>query len=264
MKWNDEVVRMSKTIALAGKGGTGKTTIAALLIHSLTPRIRGPLLAVDADPASNLHMALGMPMPTTLGEIREQMASTVNANQLGVSISRQEYLDREVRMALEEGRKVDLIAMGRPEGQGCYCAFNHLLRQIMDNLSRSYEYIIIDNEAGMEHLSRRTTRDVDLLLLVTDPTMRGVHTVSEMIELSREVEINVERMMLVVNRVQDGLPKLLQEAIEGLGIEVAAVIPADDEVNQLDAMGQPLVQLNGSSPALQAMETLTTYIESTL
>jgi CO dehydrogenase maturation factor len=264
MKWSDEVVRMSKTIALAGKGGTGKTTIAALLIHSLIPRVRGPLLAVDADPASNLHMALGMPMPTTLGEIREQMANTANTNQLGVSISRQEYLDREVRMALEESRKVDLIAMGRPEGQGCYCAFNHLLRQIMDNLSRSYEYVVIDNEAGMEHLSRRTTRDVDLLLLVTDPTMRGVHTVSEMIELSHEVEINVKRMMLVVNRVQDGLPQPLQEAIEGLDIEVAAVIPADDGVNQLDAMGQPLVQLNGSSPALQAMETLTTYIESTL
>jgi CO dehydrogenase maturation factor len=255
---------MSKTIAVAGKGGTGKTTVATLLIHSLTPRIKGPLLAIDADPSSNLHMALGMPMPTTVGDIREQMSNTTNANQLGVSISRQDYLDREVRLALEEGKKVDLIAMGRPEGPGCYCAFNHLLRQIMDNLSRSYEYIVIDNEAGMEHISRRTTRDVDLLLLVTDPTMRGVHAVAEMIELSHEVDINIKRMMLVVNRVQDGLPQLLQEAIEALDLEVAAMIPADEGVNQLDALGQPLVQLNGTSPALQAMETLTTHIESTL
>lgn len=140
---------MTKTIALAGKGGTGKTTIAALLIRSLLKRSSGPVLAIDADPATNLHLALGLPMPATAGEIREEMMDSAQAGELGVAISRHEYLTREIRMALEEGDQVDLLAMGRPEGQGCYCAVNHLLRQIVDDLGRSYEYVVIDNEAGM-------------------------------------------------------------------------------------------------------------------
>jgi CO dehydrogenase maturation factor len=118
---------MTKTIAFAGKGGTGKTTISALLIKSLMERFSGPILAIDADPAANLHLALGMEKPYTIGEIREDMSRVAQAGQLGVSISRHEYLTREIMMALEEGEKIDLLSMGRPEGQGCYCAINHLL-----------------------------------------------------------------------------------------------------------------------------------------
>jgi CO dehydrogenase maturation factor len=255
---------MTKTIALAGKGGTGKTTIAALLIRSLLPHSRGPLLAIDADPASNLHLALGLPLPTTVGEIREGMSETAQARQLGVAISRHEYLDYEVRMALEEGDKVDLLAMGRPEGQGCYCAVNHLLRVIIDELGKTYEYVVIDNEAGMEHISRRTTRDVDLLLLVTDPTIRGVRTAGEMARLARDLEVNVKQTLLIVNRVQNDLAPPLREAIDDLDLEIAAMIPADDKVNQLDAYGEPLIQLNGDSPAYRAVEKLTTHILSLL
>jgi len=255
---------MTKTIALAGKGGTGKTTIAALLIRSLLPHSRGPLLAIDADPASNLHLALGLPLPTTVGEIREGMSETAQARQLGVAISRHEYLDYEVRMALEEGDKVDLLAMGRPEGQGCYCAVNHLLRVIIDELGKTYEYVVIDNEAGMEHISRRTTRDVDLLLLVTDPTIRGVRTAGEMATLARDLEVNVKQTLLIVNRVQNDLAPPLREAIDDLDLEIAAMIPADDKVNQLDAYGEPLVHLNGDSPAYRAVEKLTTRILSLL
>jgi CO dehydrogenase maturation factor len=255
---------MTKTIALAGKGGTGKTTIAALLIRSLLPHTRGPLLAIDADPASNLHLALGLPLPMTVGEIREQMSETAQANQLGVSISRHEYLDYEVRMALEEGEKIDLLAMGRPEGQGCYCAVNHMLRLIIDELGKTYDYVVIDNEAGMEHISRRTTRDVDMLLLVTDPTIRGVRAAGEMATLARELEVNVKQTLLIVNRVQGELALPLQEAIDDLDLEIAAMIPADDEVNQLDAYGEPLVQLNGDSPAYRAVENLTTRILNSL
>jgi CO dehydrogenase maturation factor len=255
---------MTKTIALAGKGGTGKTTIAALLIRSLLPHSRGPLLAIDADPASNLHLALGLPLPTTVGEIREGMSETAQARQLGVAISRHEYLDYEVRMALEEGDKVDLLAMGRPEGQGCYCAVNHLLRVIIDELGKTYEYVVIDNEAGMEHISRRTTRDVDLLLLVTDPTIRGVRTAGEMATLARDLEVNVKQTLLIVNRVQNDLAPPLREAIDDLDLEIAAMIPADDKVNQLDAYGEPLIQLNGDSPAYRAVEKLTTHILSLL
>jgi CO dehydrogenase maturation factor len=247
---------MTKTIALAGKGGTGKTTLAALLIHNLSQRVRGPLLAIDADPATNLHMALGVSEPDTVGEIRETMSETAQAGQLGVSISRHDYLNREVRMAIEEGERVDLLAMGRPEGQGCYCAVNHLLRQIVDDIGRTYETIVIDNEAGMEHISRRTTRDVDLLLLVTDPTLRGVRTAGEMARLAETLEVNVKRMALIVNRVKGDLPQPLQDAIEGLNLEIAAIIPADENINRLDALGMPLLQLNGNSPAAEAVNQL--------
>jgi CO dehydrogenase maturation factor len=247
---------MTKTIALAGKGGTGKTTISALLIHGLSRRLPSPLLAIDADPAINLHMALGVPKPDTVGEIREMMSETAQARQLGVSISRHEYLNREVRMAIEEGDQVDLLAMGRPEGQGCYCAVNHLLRQIVDDIGRTYETIVIDNEAGMEHISRRTTRDVDLLLLVTDPTLRGVRTAGEMAKLAETLEVNVERTQLIVNRVMGDIPQPLQEAIDELDLEIAALIPADENINKLDALGKPLVQLNGDSPAAKAVDQL--------
>ncbi len=247
---------MTYVIALAGKGGTGKTTAAALLISALKRRADGPLLAIDADPSANLHLALGLGMPTTVGDIREDMTETATAQQLGVSISRHDYLSHEIFMALEEGEKVDLLAMGRPEGQGCYCAVNHLLRDILDGIETSYDYVVIDNEAGMEHISRRTTRGVDLLLITSDPTIRGLQAAAAIKELASEVDVDVRRMGLILNRVRGPLAEPLEEAIESLGLEIMAEIPADDAVNELDAFGKPLIGLDGDSPALQAVETL--------
>lgn len=247
---------MTKVIALAGKGGTGKTTVAALLIRALEHLAHGPMLAIDADPATNLHMALGVPMPQTVGDIREDMASGLQRGTLDRSMSRVDFLDREVRMAMEEGTKVDLIAMGRPEGSGCYCAFNNMLRGILDRIARNYEFVVIDNEAGMEHISRRTTRDVDVLLLVTDPTVRGVRTAGEMARMAGEVEVNVDRVLLVVNRVQGELPPRIKEEIDALGLQIAAVIPADESINRLDAEGEPLVDLRADSPVHPAIETV--------
>ncbi len=244
------------TWALAGKGGTGKTTLAALIIRGLVERGLGPVLAIDADPAANLHLALGMEMPLTVGEIREQMSQAAQAGQLGVGISRLDYLDHQVRMALEEGDHVDLLAMGRPEGQGCYCAANHLLREIIDNISRSYPFVVMDNEAGMEHISRRTTRDVDLLLLVSDPTVRGLRTAAQMVELAREVDVNVRDLRLVLNRVPGELPAPLQDELDTLGIPLVAQIPADPAINQLDALGEPLVGLLDDSPAWRAVQEM--------
>ena len=255
---------MTKTIALAGKGGTGKTTVASLLIHSLLQRIKGPLLAIDADPATNLHLALGLTMPSTVGEIREDMAETAQAGELGVSISRHDYLTHEIRMAVEEGEAVDLLAMGRPEGQGCYCAANHLLRTIIDDLGKNYPYIIVDNEAGMEHISRRTTRDVDLLLIVSDPTVRGLAAAKSIHEMAQDIEVNVHNTWLILNRVQGDIPEPLQTAINELGIERCEIVPADPRVNELDALGQPLIQLNGDSPAFRAIEALTEEIQKTI
>lgn len=247
---------MTTTIAFAGKGGTGKTTVAALLIRALLQRGSAPLLAIDADPAANLHLALGLPMPLTVGEIREQMSEAAQNGELGVSISRYDYLTREIQMALEEGTQIDLLAMGRPEGQGCYCAVNHLLRQIIDDLSKTYTTVVVDNEAGMEHISRRTTRDVDLLLLVTDPTVRGVRTAGSMAQLARDLEINVRHLLLVINRVEGELAEPLQAAIQELGLEVGEAIPADKRVNELDALGSPLLDLDDASPAAQAVDRL--------
>lgn len=248
---------MTKTIAFAGKGGTGKTTIAALLTNNLIQRTRGPLLAIDADPATNLHLALGLPMPATVGDIREDMADSGADSQLGVGISRLDYLRREIQMVLEEGEKIDLLAMGRPEGQGCYCAANHLLRSIIDDLAGNYQLLVIDNEAGMEHISRRTTRDVDVLFIITDPTLRGMKAAESILEMSRDLEINIHQRMLILNRVVGDLPAPLQEAVDKLDVEVGAVIPADPKINELDALGKPLINLNGESPAQREIEKLT-------
>jgi CO dehydrogenase maturation factor len=247
---------MTFTIALAGKGGTGKTTVSALMIKSIMEKTPKPILAIDADPASNLHLALGLSMPPTVGEIREETSRVAQKGELGVSISRHDYLTREIRMAMEEGDHVDLLTMGRPEGQGCYCAINHLLRVIIDDVGSHYPFVVIDNEAGMEHISRRTTQDVNLLLLVTDPTVRGVKTAGEMVKLAEEIEINVEEIKLIINRVTGDLPEPLMKTVEEIGVEVATFVPADENVNRMDALGEPLVNLDGDSPAWKAIDEM--------
>lgn len=258
---------MPLTIAMAGKGGTGKTTVAALLTKYLIEQNLGSILAIDADPSANLNLALGMPLNETIGDIREGMLDQVGpGGSIGANsgMSKADYLEYEIEYALVEGQHVDLLAMGRPEGQGCYCPVNHLLREIIDRLGRSYDVVIIDNEAGMEHLSRRTTRDVDVLLIVTDPSMRGVVAAGNIAELSRDLEINVAQSYLVVNRVQpleavgmkNGLPPALNEKIEELDIPLAGTIPNAPEIMNLDAEGRPLVDLSENSAVYQAIRAI--------
>ena len=241
---------MTKTIALAGKGGTGKTTLAALLIRYLTEDNGHTVLAIDADPATNLYLALGLPLTKSVGDIREDLLDEAQSGAITTGVARQDYLNYQLRLSIEEGEEVDLLSMGRPEGPGCYCPVNHMLRQIVDGLGEKYDYIVIDNEAGMEHLSRRTTKDVDLLFVVTDPTIRGIKAAEGILELASSLNINIKRIALVVNRVVgDEMPKPLLDAIEGMGIELAGTIPADPNVNELDAWGRPLVELSSDSPA---------------
>jgi CO dehydrogenase maturation factor len=244
------------TIALAGKGGTGKTTVAALLVRHFACKRLGTVLAIDADPSSNLNLVLGLPLTITVGDIREAMLAGVQNGSVGTGITRHDFLKAEIRLAVEEGDTVDLLAMGRPEGQGCYCPVNHMLRQIIDGLGQSYDFVVIDNEAGMEHLSRRTTRDVDFLLIVTDPTVRGVKAAEGVVKLASDLQINVGRAMLVVNRVDGELPPALRQTLDGLNAELAGVIPADPRVGEFDAVGRPLVELGADSPAAQAIEAL--------
>jgi CO dehydrogenase maturation factor len=247
---------MTTTIALAGKGGTGKTTLAALLVRHFARKHLGTVLAIDADPSSNLNLVLGLPLTITVGDIRENMLAGVQNGSVGTGITRHDFLKTEIRLAVEEGNTVDLLAMGRPEGQGCYCPVNHMLRQIIDGLGQSYDFVVIDNEAGMEHLSRRTTRDVDFLLIVTDPTVRGVKAAEGIVKLASDLQINVGRAMLVVNRVDGELPPALRQTLDGLNAELAGVIPADPRVGEFDAVGRPLVELGADSPAAQAIEAL--------
>ena len=247
---------MTTTIALAGKGGTGKTTVAALLVDILVKRGEYPILAIDADPSSNLNLALGVPLTRTVGDLREDLLADGQRTQMALGVSQREMLDVQVRQAVEEADDFDLIAMGRPEGPGCYCAFNHLLRDVVDGLGHRYGYVVVDNEAGMEHLSRRTTRDVDVLVIVTDPTVRGVTAAAGIVKLAQELDVDVRQSVLVVNRVLGELPPVIRQAAEGLGSPLAAAIPADPRVGELDAQGLPLVNLEAESPAARALDDL--------
>jgi CO dehydrogenase maturation factor len=249
---------LTTTIALAGKGGTGKTTISALLIRYLMEEREGSTLAIDADPATNLHMVLGMEMGQTVGGIREDMLGQVQssgalAGSMPGGMSKQEYLDYNVQMAIEEGDQVDLLVMGRPEGPGCYCAANQMLRVIVDRIGKQYDYVVIDNEAGMEHLSRRTTRDVDVLLLVTDPTYRGIATAKHMADMVPGLKIGVGRVYLIVNRLRDEMPMPLAQAIEETGLELLNTIPDDVEMAEFEFSGRPLVELPVETAVYQAV-----------
>jgi CO dehydrogenase maturation factor len=230
---------MTMTIAVAGKGGTGKTTLSGLLVrHLIQHRPGKKVLAIDADPSSNLHLVLGLPLTQTIGDIREEARGGVAPGQ-----SRTDWLSYAVRMAVEEGDDCDLLAMGRPEGQGCYCAANHMLRSIMDGINAGYDFVVMDNEAGMEHLSRRTTRDVDHLLLVSDGSLRGMVAAESMVGLSKELEINVRNTYLVVNRVIGELTPALRAKAETMGVPLLAVLPYDPLLVEFDGQGRPLVEL---------------------
>ncbi len=242
---------MSKTIAVAGKGGTGKTTISALLAHWLTQH--GTVLAVDADPAANLHMALGMALECTVGDIREGMLQEVKRGTFTAGMSKQDYLEWKINEAIVEGQRIDLVVMGRPEGPGCYCAANNMLRGCLDRLQTNYDYVVMDNEAGMEHLSRQTTRDVDLLLLVSDPSVRGISTAARMQELIHELRTTVGRVVLIVNRADGALPPAVQAAIAAAHLELLGTLPDHQAVRDHDAEGRPIVQLPAGDPLRQRL-----------
>jgi CO dehydrogenase maturation factor len=171
-------------------------------------------------------------------------------------MNKRDYLDFEVRSSLSEGEKFDLIAMGRGEGPGCYCAVNHLLRGVIDDMSRHYRYVVIDNEAGMEHLSRRTTRDVDHLLVVSDPTIRGIVAAERIAALQQELEIDVRNAYLILNRLPGEMPAPLQERIDAIELPLLGVIPADSTMTEFEFSGRPLVEMGDDSPIYQAVAAM--------
>ena len=241
---------MTKTIAIAGKGGTGKTTIAALLIKLLSQK--GLVLAVDADPSINLNQALGLPLDEskTVGRIREKMTEDVSKGRFSPIITKQEYLFSKIMESLVESKGFDLLAMGRPEGPGCYCASNEFLRASLDKLVKDYKYnyIVMDCEAGMEHISRQTTRDVDVLLIMSDPTIKGVTTAARMKKLIEELRSNVGKVGLIINRVRGELSPEIKKVIDGAGLQVVALIPEDPDMATLEMQGRPVTELPKGSP----------------
>lgn len=244
---------MTVTIAVAGKGGTGKTTFAALTIRYLLRTGRAPVLAIDGDPSSNLNLALGLPLEATIGQIREEARDEVSSGRFQAGISKPEYFAYKVEECLVEGDGVDLLAMGRPEGPTCYCAANNMLRNSIDRLGSRYPWVVIDNEAGMEHISRQTTRNVDHLFIVTDPTMRGIAAAQHIVDLIHELGTRIGRSYLVINRVAGELAPALVEAADRLGVPLAGTMPEDPAVAALDMVGRPLIELAEDSPVSRAV-----------
>ena len=238
---------MSFTIAVSGKGGTGKTTLAGMILRYLLDKGRNPILAVDADSNSNLNEVLGVQVKSTIGETRELMKRDVPTG-----MTKDIWFEYRVQEALTESKGFDLIAMGRPEGPGCYCAANTLARKCLDLLTGNYRYIVIDNEAGMEHFSRLTTRDIDLLFIVSDPSRRAILTAARIRDLIHELDLRIAREVLVINRVQGEIDPEIKDEAKRQNLLLAGIIPVDEEVYRFDLEGKPTFQLPVTSKSVQA------------
>jgi CO dehydrogenase maturation factor len=240
-------VQRSFVIAVSGKGGTGKTTISSLLIRSLIEEGQRPVLAVDADPNANLHEALGVEVRETLGNMREE-AFTKN---IPPGMSRHDYIRYRFRQALVESDGFDLLAMGRPEGSGCYCFANDLLSECMQQLGREYRFIVIDTEAGMEHISRGTIGRPDILLIVSDPGARGLRTVLRIRTIATSLGLDTERIHVIFNRYKSGTAQ-----VDTRNQTPFAIIPEDPAVEAADLAATPVAQIPLESPARRAVQKL--------
>lgn len=238
---------MSYSIALAGKGGTGKTTMAGFLIKYLVEKGKRPVLAVDADANANLNEVLGLQVEETLGNAREQMKKGVAAG-----MTKDIFIEMKLQEAVIEASGFDLIVMGRPEGAGCYCAANTLLTVYLDKLMGNYNYLVMDNEAGMEHISRLTTNNIDILLVVSDPTRRGIQAAARIVELTDELGLNIGRKLLVVNQAREGQEKGIEEAVKEYELVLVGAVPEDSDLQQFDLTGRPTVELEKDNRAVAA------------
>ncbi len=239
---------MSMSIALAGKGGTGKTTTAGFLIKYLLKNNKTPILAVDADSNVNLNEVLGLEVTDTLGKAREEMKK----GDVPPGMTKDVFISMRLEQAVIESGDVDLIVMGQPEGAGCYCAANTLLSNFLERLTENYPYIVMDNEAGMEHISRLTTKNIDVLLIVTDASRRGLQAAIRIHELAGSLNIGVRRSCIIINQAKADPPKDVLDMIDGAGIEYIGSVPADDMVYEFDFAGRPMIEMPEDSPVIKA------------
>ncbi len=246
-----EEVAVSLTVAMAGKGGTGKTTIAGLLIRYMIEQGMTPVLAVDADANSNLNEVLGVELTETLGDAREMMKKDVP-----VGMTKDIFMEMKMEQAIIEGDGFDLIAMGRPEGAGCYCAANNILAGLLDRLIRNYDYLVVDNEAGMEHFSRLTQKDIELLLVVSDPSRRGLTAACRIVELVQSLPIRVGAKRLIVNQVQQQPAVWPEEVNAAFAADEITTFPADPTLAEYDMLGKPTAFLPQEAPVVRAATAL--------
>jgi CO dehydrogenase maturation factor len=238
---------MTYSIALAGKGGTGKTTMAGWLIKYLVEKGKTPVLAVDADANANLNEVLGLDVDTTLGQAREEMKKGV-----ATGMTKDVFMEMKLQEAIVEASGFDLIVMGRPEGAGCYCAANTLLTQYLEKLIDNYRFIVMDNEAGMEHLSRLTTNDIEILLVVSDATRRGLQAAARIVELADMLSLNIDRKVVVVNRGKVAETEAIEQAVSAYDMAYLGMVPEDGDVQKFDLEGRPTIELTTDCQAVAA------------
>ena len=239
---------MPFSIALAGKGGTGKTTMAGMLVKYLMKAEKTPILAVDADSNANLNEVLGVPVSGTLGDAREAMKK----GKVPEGMTKDIFMDMRMQQAIVEHDGFDLVVMGQPEGAGCYCAANSLLARFMDQLTGNYPYLVMDNEAGMEHISRLTTRNVDILLIVADASRRGLQAGLRINDLAKDLHIGVSRTCLMINQAKGEPPEAVMNIIREANLEFVGTVREDDTLYEYDLNGLPTVTMPMETPAVQA------------
>ena len=237
---------------MAGKGGTGKTTISALLIRYLVEKGLTPVLAVDADANENLNELVGLSVETSLGDLRERMKTETPPG-----MTKRDYMEMYINQAIIEAKGFDLLVMGQPEGPGCYCMANTILAQVIEGLARSYRYLIVDNEAGMEHLSRLNLRKIHTLFVVSDPSIRGIVTAARIADLTKALKVEVRNKVLVVNRVPNDLPTALedqiQEVVQKTDLLFGGCIPASDDIFQSEIQQKSLLKLSAKTDVVQVI-----------
>lgn len=235
------------SIALAGKGGTGKTTLAGLLIKYLVKNGKTPVLAVDADSNANLNEVVGLTVTDTLGNSREEMRKgTVPSG-----MTKDVFMSMKLEQAVVESAGYDLVVMGQPEGPGCYCAANTLLTGFLERLTGNYPYIVMDNEAGLEHISRLTTSNVDILLIVSDTSRRGLQAAIRINDLAKTLNIGVAKSYVVINRVKEKPGKKVLDLLHQAGLELAGTISENQSVYEYDLNGQPTIEMPEDNPAVK-------------
>jgi CO dehydrogenase maturation factor len=244
-------VDMSKVIAMAGKGGVGKTTVSALVTRYFAKQQKGPLLAIDADPNSNLGETLGLEIDKTVGDVRENFMKDPQGVPSGMD--KIVYLEMLMNQTLIEQKEFDLLVMGRQEGQGCYCMVNNILNRFAEELEKNYKFLLVDNEAGMEHLSRRSSGHVDILLMVTDYALRGLRAVGRINDMLGDLKLDIKHKGLIVNRAPKDLSQAFLDEVERIGVPILCIIPDDENLLEFDMAQRSLLDLPDESVAVTAV-----------